>query len=106
VKLAGIEPTAGGYRIAPHLPFASYALRLPRVGVEVRRRSIRGYVTPESGGTLVMRVAIPPRLDPARMVTWAGGRRVRHARAAGRTVVFRLAAKAGPPGRLGRHRGR
>jgi hypothetical protein len=97
VTLAGILPTADGYRIAPRLPFASYALRMPQVGVDVKPASIRGYVTPVSGGNLVMRVAIPPRCDPAKVVTWAGGRRVRHRRDGHGAVVFRLATTAGRP---------
>ena len=38
IRLAGITPTRRGYRIAPHLPFGRFSLRLPQVGVAARVR--------------------------------------------------------------------
>jgi hypothetical protein len=52
-------------------------------------------VKPESGGTLVMRVAVPPKCNPAKLVTWAGRGRVRHARPIHGIVAFRLPTKPG-----------
>jgi hypothetical protein len=108
IQLADVEPTAAGYRIAPHLPFPSYALRLPRVGLEVTPASIRGYVSPESGASLVMSVAVPQKCDPARVATWVGGRRIRHDPPVHGTVTFRLRTSSGqaadwavPAGRSG-----
>jgi hypothetical protein len=76
VKLAGIQPTGEGYTIAPHLPFGSYSVSLPRVGVAVAPRSIRGFITPVAGGTLVMRVALPASRAGGMIVTWVRGRRI------------------------------
>src|SRR5439155_7380741 len=46
IKLAGIEPTAAGYTIAPHLPFTRFSLRFPNVGVAYEAGRARGYLTP------------------------------------------------------------
>jgi hypothetical protein len=97
VKLAGIEPTADGYRIDPHLPPGPFSIRLPGVGIARERRMVRGYVRAESDGALTLRVTVPDGLDVARVVTWADGRRVPHQRAGDRAVVFRLRARARRP---------
>jgi hypothetical protein len=94
-KLAGIEPTEAGYSITPHLPFASYSLSLPRVGVDVTPSAIRGLVAPEAGGRLVMRVALPASARAGPIVTWAEGRPVPHSRQSGGKVAFRLPTIAG-----------
>ena len=46
-KLAGIEPTAAGYTIGPHLPSRTFSLRFPDVGVAYSRRQARGYLVLE-----------------------------------------------------------
>src|SRR4051794_36930903 len=88
VKLAGVEPTADGYRIVPSLPMKSFSFELPRVGVTAAPGALRGYVRPEAGGVLRMRVAAP-----AGAVARVEGRRVASSREGG-LVVFSLPARA------------
>src|SRR5439155_26460584 len=95
-KLAGIQPTAVGYRIDPHLPSPRYSLRLPDVGVAYSRKRARGYLVLERTGSIRMSVQVPARVPARLAVTWAGGHRVRHSRR-GRLVTFRVRARAGLP---------
>jgi hypothetical protein len=88
IRLAGITPTAAGYRIAPHLPFETFSLQLPRIGVAASPGMLRGYVRVEQDGTLEMRVRVP---STRRVRTWANGQPVRR-RVAGRDVTFGLDA--------------
>jgi hypothetical protein len=97
IALAGVEPTADGYRIIPHLPFDTYSLRLPQVGVTVARDALRGYVTPQAGGTLAMRVAPPAGAGRAPLLAWAGGHRTPYRRLPDGTVEFTLSTDAGRP---------
>jgi hypothetical protein len=90
VKLAGIQPTEEGYSIAPQLPFASHSISLPRVGVAVTPSAIRGFITPEAGGVLRMRITLPANARGVGVVTWAGGRRVKHSGPWRGTVTFQL----------------
>ncbi|MBV9213889.1 MAG: hypothetical protein JOZ25_09625, partial [Actinobacteria bacterium] len=76
IKLAGIEPNAGGYSISPHLPFSRFSLRFPQVGVAYGATCARGYVRPEHGGPLPFRVKLPT--GASSVVTWAMGKRVDH----------------------------
>jgi hypothetical protein len=96
IKLAGIEPTAAGYTIAPHLPFKRFSLRLPNVGVAYEARRARGYVTPQQNGSMQLGVKLPPDADPRRLATWANGRRVAHSLSPG-SVHFSLAGATGAP---------
>ena len=91
IKLAGIEPTAHGYRFDPRLPLRRFSLRLPRVGIAVRPGSVRGYVRPSAGGRLEIEVARP---RGGRATAWVGGRRVASTVRAG-LVRFRLDTRAG-----------
>jgi hypothetical protein len=93
-KLAGIQPTAAGYTIAPHLPSATFSLRFPDAGVAYSRSRALGYLALEGTGTIRMSVR-PPRGVPARRaVTWVDGRKVRHGVRAG-LLTFALRARAG-----------
>jgi hypothetical protein len=92
--LAGIQPTARGYTIDPHLPSLRYSLRLPDAGVAYSRTRALGYLVLERKATIHMSVR-PPTGVPARLAaTWVDGRRVRHSRR-GRLVTFRLRGRAG-----------
>ncbi len=71
-RLAGIRPTARGYRFAPSLPLKSFSLRLPNVGVAVRRGLLRGYVRPQRGGPLQIEVALRGRVKRFKIRTRAG----------------------------------
>ena len=110
LRLAGVEPTRDGYSIAPSLPLRRYELRLPRVGIEVRRRELRGYIETESSGPIHLELA--PRGAPATGAArlYIDGRRERGARledgkvvvdaAAGRDRVIDfslIAPRGGPP---------
>ncbi len=89
IRLAGVTPTQRGFRIAPHLPFREFSLRLPAIGVATSRRHLRGYVRPVGDGPIELRVERPRTVPPGALRVWADGRRVRH-RVVGGDVVFRL----------------
>ena len=94
IRLAGLTPTGRGFYIAPHLPFAKFSLRLPQIGIASETRRLRGYVTPLRGGSMELDVKPPPGADAGSLVTWAGGRRVKHS-LAGAAVRFRVPGTAG-----------
>jgi hypothetical protein len=89
IRLAGITPTAAGFRIAPHLPMETFSLRLPRIGVASGPRLLRGYVRAQQAGEIELRVRVPVASRGLR--TWANGRVVPH-RIRGGYAVFRLDA--------------
>jgi Glycosyl hydrolase 36 superfamily, catalytic domain/Glycosyltransferase family 36 len=89
IRLAGITPTRRGYRIAPHLPFSRFTLRLPRIGVAARSTQLRGYVRPVESGPVELRVRVPPDVIPGSVVVWAGRRAVAFRLVAG-SVVFHI----------------
>jgi hypothetical protein len=93
LKLAGVEATASGYQVVPHLPMHTFDVRLPDVGVAQQPGLIRGYVR-TSGGTVTMQVAPPPGAMPTSLTTFAGGRPVAHTMAGG-LVQFQLPTYAG-----------
>jgi hypothetical protein len=74
IRLAGITPTRGGYDIAPHLPFADFSLRLPRVGIASEPHRYRGYFKPEGDGPIQLTVHLPA--DAGAVTAWAGTREV------------------------------
>ncbi|MGZ4173181.1 MAG: GH36-type glycosyl hydrolase domain-containing protein [Solirubrobacteraceae bacterium] len=96
VNLAGITPTAAGYAIAPHLPFSRFSLRLPEVGLAAQPGLLRGYLVTQRTSTLELEVRTPADARTRTVVSWAGGRRVRH-RVAHGSVSFTLPAVAGRP---------
>jgi hypothetical protein len=91
IKLAGIEPTARGYEIAPLLPLRTFELRLPDLGLEWGRGRASGYLRLARRDRLRMVVRAPSR---RRLRVLAGGRPV-HARRRGADVVFTLTAARG-----------
>jgi hypothetical protein len=92
VRLAGITPTAAGYRIAPHLPFEGFSLRLPQVGVAAGPGVLRGYVRVERAGEVELRVRVPR--GARKVLAWVGGAAVSR-RVVGGFVVFRVGGVAG-----------
>ncbi|HZT67888.1 MAG TPA: hypothetical protein VFA11_19010 [Acidimicrobiales bacterium] len=96
VDMAGVQPTATGYLIDPHVPLASYSMRLPNVGVAVSPGQWRGYVTALVSGAVVMQIRLPSGTDPSRVVVFANGRHV-PAQVRGGSVNFSLATTAGRP---------
>jgi hypothetical protein len=93
IKLAGIEPTAAGYRIQPHLPLRSFSLRLPEVGVAYEHRTARGYITTQQAASLRMEVAAPSGRSFA---VYVDGRPVPFSRQ-GNLIEFTLPTAAGRP---------
>jgi hypothetical protein len=91
IKLAGIDPTAAGYRIDPHLPFHRFSLRLPEVGVAYTHGLARGYITTQRSGPLRLRVAAP---RAGSYDAYADGGRV-PSRRRGKLITFTLPAQAG-----------
>jgi hypothetical protein len=94
IKLAGLHPVADGWKIVPHLPFATFSLRLPQVGITSRPGALRGYVKARASGTLHMRVAPPAVTSAPAVVAFANGKRVPSTIENG-LIVFDLPATAG-----------
>jgi hypothetical protein len=94
LRLAGVTPTAAGYRIAPHLPFARFSLRLPQIGVAAAPRELRGYVRPQHTGPIELEVRVPSRVASTALRTWANGIAVPHT-VTGGSVTFTLPGAAG-----------
>ena len=92
VLLAGVTPTAAGYRIAPHLPFDKFSLRLPRIGVAGSPGILRGYVQVERTGPVELRVRAPR--GARRLRAFANGHAASH-RTVGGDVMFRLDTTTG-----------
>lgn len=94
IRLAGITPTARGFRIAPHLPFARFSLRLPQIGIAAQADRLRGYVTVQQSDALELDVKLPPSVRRGTLRTWAHGHVVKHT-VRGGSAVFTLPARAG-----------
>lgn len=92
IRLAGIEPTARGYRIEPHLPLERYRLSLQTVGIAVEPGRLRGYLRPEKAGDIELEVRLPAGARPAR--AFVDGRRAA-ARREGDVLRLTLPARAG-----------
>jgi Glycosyl hydrolase 36 superfamily, catalytic domain/Glycosyltransferase family 36 len=92
LNLAGITPTATGYRIEPHFPFKNFSLRFPEIGLAGRAGLLRGYVRPVAGGRLRMQVAVPA--GATHVVAWVAGSRARTTMV-GDAATFNLPTTAG-----------
>ena len=92
LALAGVEPTAGGYRIAPHVPLSSFSLHLPDAGVDTRPGTTHGYVRPETASAQTLQVRLPAGATATKVLV--GGRRV-PANQSGRWVTFTGAVSPG-----------
>jgi hypothetical protein len=93
LELAGLDATADGYRVVPHLPVSTFNLRLPGAGIAQAPGVIRGYVR-TAGGTVVMNVAPPPGVTAADATAYANGVQV-PATVVGGLVQFRLPTRPG-----------
>jgi Glycosyl hydrolase 36 superfamily, catalytic domain/Glycosyltransferase family 36 len=91
IRLAGITPTASGFEIRPELPFRTFSLALPQIGVGYRGATAHGYVVAAARGRLVIGVQ-PPAGSRWRVV--ADGRPVRSTQRGG-LVVFSLPVQPG-----------
>ena len=90
IRLAGITPTQDGYVIAPHLPFETFSLELPQVGIAARGRELSGYLRTDGADTIELQVRLPRVVPAASIRTLANGRTVPHL-LDGQSVVFPLA---------------
>jgi hypothetical protein len=73
LRLAGIQPTGGGFRIAPTLPLKRFSIRLPRVGIEVRPGMMRGYVRTVTGASLRLELDPPGTRSAKSARVWIDG---------------------------------
>ena len=95
IRLAGLTPTAAGYRIAPHFPFSRFSLKLPQVGIAADSASkLRGYIRPQRSGPIELQVKLPP--GAGSVTTFANGRAVPHHIENG-LAAFRLDGRANAP---------
>jgi hypothetical protein len=94
IRLAGINPTAAGFRIIPELPFRTFSLALPEIGVAYGADEAHGYVTTTSTGKMTMQVRAPGSARLWRVV--AGGDRLTAVARHG-VVTFPLSTRAGHP---------
>ena len=95
LKLAGLEATAAGFDVVPHLPMTDFDIRLPDAGVARQAGLTRGYMV-TSGGSVTMRVAPPPGVEAAQAIAYAGSTQVPATVVEG-LVQFTLPTKAGKP---------
>lgn len=95
LKLTGLDATAAGYRIVPHLPVSTFNVRFPDVGVAQQPGTIRGYFR-TAGGSLTLDVAPPPGVSADQAVAYANGQPVPSAVVDG-LVQFKLPACRGVP---------
>ncbi len=91
LRLAGIGPTGGGYRIAPALPLKRFQIRLPRVGIEVRPGSMRGYVRTVSPAKLRLELDPPGNASPRSARVWIDGEPARRFSVAHGAITVRAA---------------
>jgi hypothetical protein len=76
---------------------STFSLRLNQVGVASAPRLLRGYITPQSGGSVVMHVAVPPGASSTQAVqAYADGVAVPSSRQEG-LIVFTLPTQVGRP---------
>lgn len=94
LKLAGLEPTAAGYDIRPHLPLERWSLRFPRTGLAQDPGQLRGYIKPEQEGAITF--TIRPRSFPvtASSQVWVDGERVSSERLEDGSLRFSVEAGA------------
>jgi len=59
LKMAGIDPRGDTIVLDPHLPFDTFAIRTPLLGVAYDARAVRGYYRPVAAGTFHFAVRPP-----------------------------------------------
>jgi hypothetical protein len=94
LQLAGIEATGSGYRIVPHLPMATFNIRLPGVGLAQQPGLIRGYFRDQGAGAVTIEVQPPPGVSAALARVYVDGSVVPH-RVDGGLVAFSMPVSAG-----------
>jgi len=76
IQLAGIASTERGFTIYPHLPLDHFSLAFPRVGLEVSKYALRGYVQALRTGDLVFRVHLSEKARRKKLDVRAGNQLV------------------------------
>jgi len=94
IQLAGIASTESGFTIFPHLPLDRFSLAFPRVGLEVDRHAVRGYVRTLRSGDLVFRVHLSDEAPRQNLDVRVRGQRVASS-VAGNWVQFTVHSEAG-----------
>jgi hypothetical protein len=64
IKLAGIDPCGERITINPLLPFPSFSLKMPLMGIAYLEDRVRGYYNPHQQGFFRFRVRLPLRIEP------------------------------------------
>jgi hypothetical protein len=77
LRLAGIQATGHGFRIAPTLPLKRFSIRLPRVGIELRAGSMRGYVRTVTKARLRLELDPPGNASVRSARVWIDGKPAR-----------------------------
>ncbi|HUE26869.1 MAG TPA: hypothetical protein VMP89_08860, partial [Solirubrobacteraceae bacterium] len=93
LQLAGIQSTASGYRIVPHLPMASFDIRWPSAGLAQRPGLIRGHFRGLAAATVTMDVAPPPGVDAGSATVYVNGTVAPHT-VSGGLVAFSMPLSA------------
>jgi hypothetical protein len=73
LKLAGVEPTRDGYRIAPRLPLDGWSLRFPNLGLAQDGATLRGYLKPAADGPIELYLQPRGVAAGARYAAWVDG---------------------------------
>jgi hypothetical protein len=94
LQLAGVQATASGYRIVPHLPMSTFNVRLPSVGLAQQPGTIRGYFRAVASATVAIEVKPPPGVSAKGAVVWVNGSVVPHT-VDGGLAAFSLPLTAG-----------
>lgn len=95
LKLAGLTPTAAGYRITPHLPLDDWSIRFPGVGLAQQPGELRGYLRPEGSGRVTLEVTPRGATETDVWSAWVDGDRVASRPGPGGSLRFTLTAHAG-----------
>lgn len=78
IKLAGIGSRSGTIVVDPHLPFDSFAIRLPLIGAAYLPGRHRGYYNPVCAGAFTFAVRPPSELDSQSLTLKVNGETATH----------------------------
>lgn len=92
LRLAGVEPIAGGLRIAPAIPSGAWSIASPSFGVEYSADTAAGHLT-TAGAEIELRLRLPGSLAGRELRATSSARSVQH-EVSGDEIVLRLAGPA------------
>jgi hypothetical protein len=93
LRLAGVEPTAGGVRIAPAFPFNEWSVASPSFAIEYRAESVSGRIS-TAGRTIEIQVRLPDALVGGELLVTGSAAKVDH-EVQGGDVIIRLEGAVG-----------